>query len=275
MTATARRAPVRLEGTRPKARLLTMFRVPIITYHSIDDSGSVISTSPAVFQRQIATLGNAGYHAFTLRELVSRIEQDVPIPARSVVLTFDDGFKNFYTEAFPVLDAYRFAATVFLVTDHCGSYNDWPGNPADFPRTELLTWKEIRELSTEGVEFGSHTRTHPDLVSFSISATEDEIAGSKAALDDALGIETASFAYPFGRKNELTKRIAATNFKSAVSTVLGKVTSHSDLYALERVDAYYLSNPWILDRLDTEGFDRYLSVRQFLRDAKSFTAGRH
>jgi len=253
-----------------------MFRVPIITYHSIDNSGSVISTAPAVFKRQIASLHKAGFHALTLRELMSRIEMKVPLlPAKTVVLTFDDGFKNFYTEAFPVLKEHDFAATVFLVTDQCGRHNDWAGNPTDFPRSELLSWSEVRELNAEGVEFGSHTRTHPDLLNLSISSMESEIAGSKAQLDDVLGVETTSFAYPFGRKNETVKRIAAANFRSATSTVLGKVTPHSDIYALERVDAYYLSNPWILDRLDTSGFDRYLSFRQILRDVKSLTARPH
>jgi len=251
---------------------MTMFSVPIITYHSIDDSGSVISTAPTVFKRQIASLAKDGFRAFTMRELASRIEMKTPLPPKPVVLTFDDGFKNFYTDAYPVLNAYHFAATVFVVTDHCGHYNDWNGNPADFPRSELLTWKDIRELSAEGIEFGSHTRTHPDLLSISAASIEDEIAGSKASLDDALGLETASFAYPFGRKNEMVKGIAAANYRSATSTVLGKVTPHSDLYSLERVDAYYLSNPWILDRLDTAGFDRYLTVRQFLRNAKAFAA---
>jgi len=252
-----------------------MFRVPIITYHSIDDSGSVISTAPSIFKRHVAALADAGYYSLTLRELVSRMNAGVPLPAKPVVLTFDDGFKNFYTEAYPILDTHGFTATVFLVTDHCGRFNDWAGNPKDFPRSELLSWEEIRELCDAGVEFGSHTRTHPDLMSISPSSLENEIAGSKASLDDELGVETVSFAYPFGRKDDRVKRTAAANFKAATSTVLGKVTPQSDLYALERLDAYYLSNPWILDRLDTAGFDRYMSFRQFLRNTKSLIARAH
>lgn len=245
-----------------------MFRVPIITYHSIDDCGSVISTAPAVFKRQVCALDEAGYEAITLRELVSSLEQR-SMPAKPIVLTFDDGFRNFYTEAFPTLVDHGYRATVFLVTDFCGRHNDWSGNPANFPRSEILNWEEIREISAEGIEFGSHTKTHPDLTRISKEAMENEIIGSKAELDDVLGIETASFAYPFGKNNESVKRTAAANFKSATSTALGKVTPKSDLHELERVDAYYLTNQRIFDLLDTSIFDNYLRVRQCLRDAKS------
>ena len=250
-----------------------MFRIPIITYHSIDNSGTVISTAPAVFKRQVSALAAAGYEAITLRELVASIKQSSLLPAKPIVLTFDDGFRNFYREAFPTLDDHGFRATVFLVTDFCGRFNDWSGNPASFPRSEILNWREIRELSDNGVEFGSHTKTHPDLTKISKEAMEDEIIGSKRALDDALGVETESFAYPFGNKNETVKNMTAAKFKSATSTVLGKVTPKSDLHELERVDAYYLSNRQIFDLLDTFVFDNYLRVRQYLRNAKSIAMG--
>ncbi|HMU32794.1 MAG TPA: polysaccharide deacetylase family protein [Pyrinomonadaceae bacterium] len=255
-----------------KSREPAEFRVPIITYHSIDESGSVISTARDVFARQISTLANAGYAAITLRELVSRMNNRSSLPERAVVLTFDDGFKNFYSEAFPILNDHGYRATVFLVTDFCGKHNDWAGNPPKLPRSEILKWSEVRELSGNGVEFGSHTKTHPDLTRTSAAVLEDEILNSKSALDDALGTETVSFAYPFGRMSEATRAVVADNFKAAVSTVLGKVTPRSDLFELERVDAYYLSDQRILDRIETPLFDNYMRVRQILRTAKSFAA---
>ena len=211
----------------------------------------------------------AGYSAITLREFVAGMGNGNSLPERVVVLTFDDGFKNFYTEAFPILNDHGFRATVFLVTDFCGKHNDWAGNPPELPRSEILNWSEVRELSEKGVEFGSHTRTHPDLTRTSDAAMEDEIVNSKSALDDALGSETASFAYPFGRINDAAKRMVADNFKAAVSTVLGKVTSSSDLFSLERVDSYYLSDQRIFDRIETSSFDNYMRVRQVLRNAKA------
>lgn len=214
-------------------------------------------------------MAKAGYTAITLCELVSAMSNGSALPERVVVLTFDDGFKNFYTEAFPILSDHGFGATVFLVTDFCGKHNDWAGNPPELPRSEILNWSEVRELGENGVEFGSHTRAHPDLTRASIASMEDEIVNSKSALDDALGAETVSFAYPFGRVNQAAKALVAEHFKAAVSTVLGKVTPRSDIFELERVDSYYLLDQRIFDRIETPLFDNYMRLRQILRNAKA------
>jgi len=249
-----------------------MFRVPVITYHSIDDSGSVISTSPATFKRQIAALSRSGYVAMTLGQLAEAIDAEGTLPPKPVVLTFDDGFKNFYSDAFPVLDEYGFAATVFVVTGHCGGHNDWGGNPRGFRRSELLSWNEIRELYQKGVEFGAHSKTHKDLTRISLSEARSEIEESGLDLEIFLGVRTKSFAYPFGKVDEAIKRIVAKRFAVAASTTLGKVTPKSDLYALERVDAYYLSSQRLFDRLESTTFDSYLRFRQFMRNAKSYAS---
>ena len=121
-------------------------RIPIITYHSIDSSGSIVSTTPQLFRQQIATLSDAGYRSITLEEfsLMTRAGR-WPSP-KSVILTFDDGFANFYDEAAPVLEEYSFNATVFLVTTKCGEFNDWAGNPSNLPRSAILSWSQVKEL---------------------------------------------------------------------------------------------------------------------------------
>lgn len=248
-------------------------RVPIITYHSIDDSGSVVSTSPAAFQRQMKYLSNAGYTSLPLRELVSSLKEGRTLPSKPVVLTFDDGFKNFYTHAFPVLSEYGFSATVFLVTDFCGRHNDWDGNPPKLPRSELLSWPEIKVLNDAGIEFGSHTKTHPDLTKLTPAEAEAEIVESKAAIDDALSSETVTFAYPFGRHNAFIRGLAASNFDASCSVELGKVTLRSDFSSLERIDAYYLTKQRLLEMLPSATFDSYMSVRQTLRTVKAFVNG--
>lgn len=245
-------------------------RIPIITYHSVDDSGSVVSTSPAVFQRQMKYLSDAGYTSLPLRELVSSLKEGSDLPSKPVVLTFDDGFKNFYSHAFPVLSEYGFTATVFLVTDFCGRHNDWGGNPRELPRSELLSWSETKVLSEAGIEFGSHTKTHPDLTKLTRAEAEDEIVESKAAIEDALGSEAVTFAYPFGRHNALIREIAASNFTASCSVELGKVTLRSDFSSLKRIDAYYLAKQRLFEMLPSATFDKYMSVRQTLRTAKAF-----
>ena len=248
-------------------------RIPIITYHSIDDSDSVVSISPAVFRRQVKYLSEAGYTSLSLRELAASFKHSRGVPDKPIVLTFDDGFKNFYTHAFPALSEYNFSATVFLVTDFCGKYNDWNGNPRELPRSELLSWSEIKFLSDAGIEFGSHTRTHPDLTKLSHAEAEAEITDSKAAIEDALGKEAATFAYPFGRHNASIREIAASNFDASCSVALGKMSPQSDFSSLERIDAYYLKNQRLFEMLPSATFDRYMSVRQIMRSAKSFVNG--
>ncbi len=265
-TERERSEPVSIAGTES-------LRIPIITYHSVDGSGSVVSTSPALFQRQMKYLSDAGYTSLPLRELVSLLKEGSNLPNKPVVLTFDDGFKNFYSHAFPVLSEYNFCATVFLVTDFCGGHNDWNGNPPELPRSELLSWSEIKVLNDAGIEFGSHTKTHPDLTKLSRVEAEAEITASKAAIEDALGKEAVTFAYPFGRHNRAIRDIASANFNASCSVALGKMTEHSDFSSLERIDAYYLGNQRLFEMLPSKTFDRYMSVRHFLRSAKSFVNG--
>ncbi|MGH9945833.1 MAG: polysaccharide deacetylase family protein, partial [Pyrinomonadaceae bacterium] len=162
-----------------------------------------------------------------------------------------------------------FKATVFLVTDFCGKYNDWAGNPRELPRSKLLSWQEIRELSEAGVEFGSHTRTHPDLRKLPPERVKNEMVESKSEIENILGCETTAFAYPYGRHNGTSRRIAEQAFASACSTKLGKVGVGSDRFCLERVDTYYLSNKKVFDSLPSRSFDRYLKFRSVMRDMKS------
>lgn len=242
--------------------------MPILTYHSIDDSGSVISTKPEIFRRQMKSLNEGGYKAISLGELKKILTENSLPAGKFVVLTFDDGFQNFYAEAFPVLEEYGFQATVFLVTDYCGRSNNWAGNPPDLPKSKLLCWQEIKELNGCGIEFGAHTRTHPDLTRLSAAHAAAEIVESKTAIENSLGKKVTTFAYPYGNFNQSVRQIAETNFTSACSTNLGKAQAESDFFSLERIDSYYLSRPLIFNSLSSNNFDRYLSIRQALRNFK-------
>lgn len=241
----------------------------ILTYHSIDDSGSVISTSPAIFRQQMRSLRETDHNVISFRELTVALRENAPLPVRTVCLTFDDGFQNFYTTAFPALQEHGFKATVFLVTDFCGQNNDWAGNPKDFPKSRVLSWGEVKELANHGVDFGNHTRTHPDLTRTSAEHALREVEESKRKIEDSLGCEAAGFAYPFGRSNPRLREMVGRFHESACSTDLGKVGPQSERLALERIDAFYLSNLRVFGCLSTKAFDRYLLVRQKLRVIKS------
>src|SRR5215471_107285 len=137
-------------------------RIAILTYHSLDDSGSVISVSPQVFAEHIRILHELNVKVISFSE-VHNLQATATVGEHCVILTFDDGFQNVYEHGLPILQRYGFPATVFLVTDYCGKLNSWPSQPASVAHQSLLRWEEIKEMHAAGLSFGSHTRTHPDL----------------------------------------------------------------------------------------------------------------
>ena len=101
----------------------------IFTYHSLDASGSVVSVTPAAFAAQMACLARLGWRGISLREAIGQQQQTGQWPERCAVLTFDDGFANFFDVAGPILNRFGFSATVFLITGHVGGFNDWDAPP--------------------------------------------------------------------------------------------------------------------------------------------------
>src|SRR5271157_5964061 len=129
-------------------------RSAILTYHSLDDSGSVISIQPALFRRHMEFLAESGVPVVPLDQVLGR--------PGSVAITFDDGFRNFADWALPVLDRHQLPATIFIVSQYCGQMNDWPSQSgAGVPRLPLLSWGELAALPAL-VSVGAHTATHPD-----------------------------------------------------------------------------------------------------------------
>lgn len=248
-------------------------RGSILTYHSIDSTGSVISTAPEIFRRQMQILREQNYTVLSLAAIAEILERKEKLPLRSVALTFDDGFRNFYETAYPILAAFELPATVFLVTDFCGGFNNWAGNPPQLPQGKLMSWREIKNLSARAIEFGAHTRTHPDLTGISEQNASREIIESKEIIEDRIGREVTAFSYPYGKFNVAVKKIAERNFRAAVSVKLGTVGSASERFALNRVDAYYLQDPRIFRLLSSRGFEHYLSFRQKMRDLKAKFSG--
>ena len=234
-------------------------RRAILTYHSLDDSGSVISVPPALFRRQLQALKDSRVPVVPLRDLPSTVS-----PA--VALTFDDGYQNFADLAAPELAGHGFPATVFLVTSFCGRTNDWPGQWPAIPRLPLMSWTTIRSLSRAGLDFGAHTATHPNLSQLDEAAARDEILASKREVADRLGLPVESFAYPYGSASAAVRRLVAENFSHGCATNLGFVTPASRPEALERLDVYYLSRLYFFRHLFDTPARGYLALRGLLRE---------
>ena len=247
--------------------------LPILTYHSLDDSGSILSVSPGAFAEQMRVLHEAAIRTLSLPAAAQALRGG-RVPAGVVALTFDDGFENFYQHGYPVLRRYGFTATIFLVTDYCGRDNCWPSQPTHVTRRPLLRWAQVREMSEAGIVFGAHTGTHPDLTRLSSRDAEAEILASKRAIEHALQRPVESFAYPYGAYDDAVKRLTAAHFPLACSTRLGFATAASDLLALERLDMYYFRDPRLFRRLVSGELRTYIRLRRLARDVRRVVVGR-
>lgn len=239
-------------------------RLPILTFHALDDRSSIISFSPRLFRRGIARLHEHGYHTLTLLDAVDRLCVGAPWPDRSFVIAFDDGYQTAYEKAFPVLQDYGMSATIFLTVGAKGTV-DSGGRLPTLSGRSMLAWPDIREMQRWGITFGAHTLTHPDLTRLSLDWVKAEICDSKAIIEDALGVPVTCFAYPYGRHDRRSRELVRQHFACACSDRLGLVTPGSDPYALERVDAYYLRTDRLFNVMLTGFFPWYVRAHSVPR----------
>lgn len=242
----------------PVARLLGRDKqdcVPILAYHSISDNlfgyshpYYQINTSPEVFTRQMRWLRSAGYRTIDLRDFPKGYPAPAEANSKPIIITFDDGYRDFLTEAWPVMQQCGFSATVFLATDRIQD------DPMRIEGADYLTWQDVRELYAQGVSFGSHTVSHPDLRSLGPEQIDYELGFSKEIIEQKLGAPVGSFAYPFAFPEEdsnFTRYLADTlenlGFQSGVSTVIGRAKAEDDRFFLPRLPI----NSW-----DDSGFLR-------------------
>jgi peptidoglycan/xylan/chitin deacetylase (PgdA/CDA1 family) len=240
----------------------------VLTYHSLDASGSVVSVTPEAFAAQMSTLAEAGFRGVSLREAVAHREARGVWPERSVALTFDDGYANFYEVAAQEIARLGFTATIFVVSGHVGGRNDWAPPPAGLGSLQTLSWSQLAELSSAGIEIGAHTRTHRDLRRLSAPEAQGEINGSRAEIEDHLGRSVETFAYPFGYVGNSSLEIVRREFRAACTTVLRRA-GEEPLHELPRVDMYYLRSPRRLSLLLEGRLDRYLTIRRLARSVRS------
>ena len=235
----------------------------ILTYHSLDSSGSPVSVDPAVWREQAAWLATGPVPVVPLEGLAVR-SSDVD----AIALTFDDGFDNFASVAWPELRERRLPATLFVVADHVGRTNEW-GTETGIPKLSLLGWDELGRLADEGVSLGSHSRTHPDLARLDTSRLEDEVAGSFERIHRETGVRPEAFAYPFGHHGPEVADAVRRVYRSACTTELRFVEPFDPPHLLPRIDMYYCRRPGRLESWGATGFRRHIAVRHLLRRLRS------
>jgi peptidoglycan/xylan/chitin deacetylase (PgdA/CDA1 family) len=178
-------------------------RIPVLMYHEIAGqakTSSPLAVAPDVFRGQLAYLHEAGFSTLTAGELAAFLADGTgELPERPVVLTFDDGYADFYTAALPVMKQHGFTGTLFQTTG-------WVGRPD--AATRMLNWRELAEIERAGIEIGAHSVWHPQLDQLSEQDLRDELYASKSALEDHLGVAVPGLAYPYGYSSPRVRQVA-------------------------------------------------------------------
>ena len=234
------------------------FRVPILLYHYVEyvkDEGDTIRKSlnitPDTFDAEIKTLKDAGYEFITIRDLADALDDKITFAPKSVILTFDDGYRDFYTDVFPILKKYQVKAVAFVVPNFLGSPNN------------LDTWM-LSEIAKSGlVEIGAHTMNHSYLTGLPLKRVKYEVMESKKYLEDRLGIKVSSFAYPYGAFDNTTIDVVKkAGFRAAVTTIPGTFTLDVNRFFLYRIRPGGRVGTALLDLLEQPNLAKLEGVSQ-------------
>jgi peptidoglycan/xylan/chitin deacetylase (PgdA/CDA1 family) len=167
----------------------------------------VTRVSPRRFAKQIERLARAGWKTLGLEEVIAcAIGERVAAP-NELAITFDDGYRGLRAHAFPVLEAHGFRATCFVITEYAGRLNHWDVAYGG-RRFAHLAWRDMRAWQGRGIEFASHTATHPRLTRCSREVVRGELERSRRDIAAALDVETPAVSYPFGAAGEREARLA-------------------------------------------------------------------
>ena len=255
--------------------------LPILMYHGISDdveNGAAyykVNTAPAIFERQMRFLKERGYQTVALNEAVRWLNRREPVEPKRVVITFDDGYRNFYTHAFPILRKHGFTATMFLPTEYIGATRK------AFKGFDCMTWDEVRELRKAGIEFGSHTVTHPRLVELNWSDVERELRDSKTEMETQLGARVTTFAYPyaFPQANPLFVQkfgdaLVENGYRCCLTTEVGRARPGENVYRLKRLPMNSEDDVNLFRAKLEGGYDWLALPQAMVKRVKSFSTQR-
>jgi len=210
-------------------------------YHSISQSANPkyqqISVSPMLFADHMAFLHQHAYTPLTVTQFINRRNQGKDaLPERPVILTFDDGFADFVTEALPVLQQYGLVATLYIATAFINGTSRWLKNEGEDMRL-MLTWDQLLEISKCSIELGAHSHHHLQLDILPLALAQDEIVRCKRLLEDHLGQEVLSFAYPHGYHSAAIQRLVQeAGYTSACAVKYAMSSETTDPFALARLN---------------------------------------
>jgi len=225
--------------------------LPILMYHSVKPSvasGNRLIVSVNTLERQMNFLKKHNYNVLNLEDAAALIKGRRKLPPKSIVLTFDDGNKDNYTYAFPILKKYNLPATIFLIFSEVG-------------RPDRLSWEEINRMRDSGlISFGSHTINHPFLEYIkSDEELKREISGSKAMLEKKLGRPVDTFSYPMGRFDSKVRQfVVDAGYKAGVVSNPGKDYPNDDVFVLKRLRISENAGNLFIFWIETSGYYNFI-----------------
>src|SRR3989344_111894 len=218
-------------------------QVPILMYHEISEVNNPWCVSPQNFLQQMDFLKSKGYKTIALTELKKRLDQNKETTEKLVVLTFDDARQGVYTSAYPKLKEYGFIATIFIVPD----WIEGRSLENHIIYSKFLSWEELKELSENGFELGSHTLSHQSLINLNETDLIKEIKESKRIIEERLSRKINSFSYPYGKYNSSILNKIKEEYEIALTTNQG----------FSKKDLEY-SRQWIIRDTSLEQFQKLL-----------------
>ena len=208
--------------------------IPVLLYHhvaelsSVSTSMSELTVTPTEFDRQLTALQTSGFRTIPLALFISYMKGNaVTLPAKPIVLTFDDGYADNYNNAFPLLKKHGFTATLFMVG-------------INFDRQNRLSSAQIREMNANGCEVGAHSMTHPNLTALSAQQLQTEINGSKSKATRQSQSDIIAFAYPGGQYSlAAMEKVETAGYEAAFTILTGLNNPQRDnRYLLRRIPIF-------------------------------------
>jgi peptidoglycan/xylan/chitin deacetylase (PgdA/CDA1 family) len=214
--------------------------IPILLYHNVSTDSAPEFRSwtvrPEAFAAHMSYLRDQRYSPITVTQLAqAMIDRTIALPAHPVVITFDDGLADFYLGALPVLADHGFSATLYVVSGLVGRSSSWL-TPVGEGARAMLSWSQLAEIQSSGVECGAHSVSHPQLDIVSRTVARDEICRSRVELQQRLGRDIMTFAYPHGYYSARVRRLVQeAGYTSACGVKHAMSAMTDDRFALARI----------------------------------------
>ncbi|WP_299955000.1 polysaccharide deacetylase family protein [uncultured Modestobacter sp.] len=224
--------------------------VPVLMYHSISADPPhrtrCLSVHPREFAAQLGFLADNGFSTLTFGALAEALRDGTPLPERPVVLSFDDGYADFHREALPLLDARGSRATLFVTTGWVAGTDEPAGHPLD----ATLSWSQLDEVVSSGVEVGAHSHSHAHLDQLHPPTLAGELRDSRHLLEDRLGQPVTTLAYPFGHHSARVRRdVRSAGYASAAAVHNTRAARNADPLAVPRLTVRRSTSLQVFSRL--------------------------